>query len=131
MAGEEQIKIGLLGIGVIGSGVARNLQDREETYAQQTGLRLSLHRVLERHRWKAEGAGVDPAILSDDAPTVLGDKTIDIIIALLGGEHPAYDFIKEALLSRRHVVTANKEVMAKHGSELLALANDQGGEIRL
>jgi homoserine dehydrogenase len=129
MTGEEQIKIGLLGIGVIGSGVARNLQDREEAYAQQTGLRLSLHRVLERERWKAEGAGVDPAILSDDAPAVLGDKTIDIIIELLGGEHPAYDFIKEALLSGRHVVTANKEVMAKHGPELLALANERGVEI--
>src|SRR4030065_2919059 len=111
MTGEEQIRIGLLGIGVIGSGVARNLQDREETYAQQTGLRLSLHRVLELHRWKAEGAGVDPAIVSDDAPTVLGDKTIDIIIELLGGEHAAYDFIKEALLSGRDAGTRNKGLM--------------------
>ena len=105
MMGEEQIGIGLLGIGVIGGGVARNLQDREETYAQQTGLRLRLLRVLERDRWKAEGAGVDPAIVSDDPAAVLGDKTIDIVIELLGGEHPAYDFIKEALLRgplRRH-----------------------------
>jgi homoserine dehydrogenase len=129
MTGEEQIRVGLLGIGVIGSGVARNLQDREEAYAQQTGLRLRLHRVLERDRWKAEGAGVDPVIVTDDASAVLGDKTIDIVIELLGGEHPAYDFIKEALLSGRHVVTANKEVMAKHGSELLALANERGVEI--
>ncbi len=66
--GEEQIGIGLLGIGVIGSGVARNLQDREEAYAQQTGLRLRLRRVLERDLWKAEGAGVDPAIVTDDPP---------------------------------------------------------------
>jgi homoserine dehydrogenase len=129
MTGEEQIRIGLLGIGVIGGGVARNLQDREEAYAQQTGLRLRLHRVLERDRWKAEGVGVDPAIVTDDASTVLGDKTIDVVIELLGGEHPAYDFIKEALLSGRHVVTANKEVMAKHGSELLALAKERGVEI--
>jgi homoserine dehydrogenase len=129
MTDEEQIRIGLLGIGVIGSGVARNLQDREESYAQQTGLRLKLHRVLERERWKAEGAGVDPNILTDDPPTVLDDKTIDVVIELLGGEHPAYDFIKEALLSGRHVVTANKEVMAKHGPELLAIANERGVEI--
>ncbi|HJX61931.1 MAG TPA: homoserine dehydrogenase, partial [Dehalococcoidia bacterium] len=126
---EGQIRIGLLGIGVIGSGVARNLQDREDVYAQQIGLRLKLHRVLDRDRWKAEAAGVDPAIVSDDAPTVLGDKAIDIVIELLGGEHPAYDFIKEALLSGRHVVTANKEVMAKHGSELLALAHERGVDI--
>ena len=105
--GEEQIGIGLLGIGVIGSGVARNLQDREDAYAQQTGLRLRLLRVLERDRWKAEGAGVDPAIVSDDPSAVLGDKTIGIVIELLGGEHPAYDLIKEALLSGRYVVTAN------------------------
>ena len=129
MTGEEEIKIGLLGIGVIGGGVARNLQDREEAYAQQTGLRLRLHRVLERERWKAEGAGVDPAIVSDDPPAVLGDKAIDIIVELLGGERPAYDFIKEALLSGRYVVTANKEVMAKHGPELLALARKKGVDI--
>jgi len=129
MTAEEQIRIGLLGVGVIGSGVARNLQDREDAYAQQTGLRLRLHRVLERDRWKAEGAGVDPAIVSDDPSAVLGDKTIDIVIELLGGERPAYDFIKEALLSGRYVVTANKEVMAKHGPELLALAHEQGVDI--
>jgi len=127
--GEEQIGIGLLGIGVIGSGVARNLQDREETYAQQTGLRLRLLRVLERDRWKAEGAGVDPTIVSDDPSAVLGDKTIGIVIELLGGEHPAYDLVKEALLSGRYVVTANKEVMAKHGPELLALAHERGVDI--
>src|SRR4030042_4052083 len=97
MMSEEQIRIGLLGIGVIGGGGARNLQDREEAYAQQTGLRLRLHRVLERERWKAESAGVDPAIVSDDPPTVLGDKAIDIVVELLGGARPAYDFIKEAL----------------------------------
>jgi homoserine dehydrogenase len=129
MEGEEQIRIGLLGIGVIGSGVARNLQDREDAYARQIGLRLRLHRVLERDLWKAEAAGVDPAIVSNDPSTVLGDKAIDVVIELLGGEHPAYDLIKEALLSGRHVVTANKEVMAKHGPELLALAHERGVDI--
>ncbi len=129
MTAEEQIRIALLGIGVIGSGVARNLQDREEAYARQMGLRLGLQGVLERDRWKAEAAGVDPAIVSDDPAAVLGDKSIDIVIELLGGERPAYDFIKEALLSSRYVVTANKEVMAKHGPELLALAHEQGVDI--
>ena len=129
MQGEEQIRIGLLGIGVIGSGVARNLQDREDAYARQIGLRLRLHRILERDLWKAEAAGADPAIVSNDPSTVLGDKAIDIVIELLGGEHPAYDLIKEALLAGRYVVTANKEVMAKHGPELLALAHERGVDI--
>src|SRR3989304_292511 len=129
MMGEEPMRSGLLGIGVIGSGVARNLQDREDVYAQQIGLRLRLHRVLDRDRWKAEAPGRDPAIVSDDAATVLGDKTIDIVIELLGGEQPAYDFIKEAPQSGRYVVTANKEVMAKHGPELLALAHERGVDI--
>jgi homoserine dehydrogenase len=129
MDGEEQIRIGLLGIGLIGSGVARNLQDREDAYVRQIGLRLRLHRVLERDLWKAEAAGVDPAIVTNDPSTVLGDKAIDVVIELMGGEHPAYDFIKEALLSGRYVVTANKEVMAKHGPELLALAHERGVDI--
>ena len=127
--GEEQINIGLLGVGVIGSGVVRNLRARADAYARQTGLRLSLRRVLERDRWKAEAAGIDPAIVSDDSDAVLGDRDVDIVIELLGGEHPAYDLIKEALLSSRYVVTANKEVMAKHGSELLALAHEQGVDV--
>jgi len=129
MAGDDQVHIGLLGLGVIGSGVARALLDKGEAYVRQMGLRLSIRRILERDLWKAESVPVDPALVTADPRAVLDDEAVDIIIEVLGGERPAYDFIKEALQSGRYVVTANKEVMAKHGAELLALAQEQGVDI--
>ncbi len=129
MAGENEIRIALLGIGVIGSGVARTLVEKGPEYAEQLGLHLRLCRILERDLYKAEGLPVDPSIVTDDAPTVLGDDSVDVVIELLGGERPAYDFIRQALEAGRYVVTANKEVMAKHGPELLKLANERGVDI--
>lgn len=129
MARQDEIQIALLGIGVIGSGVARTLLEKGPAYAQQLGFQLNLRHILERDLHKADGVPVDRRLVSDDPHVVLDDQAVDIVIELLGGERPAYDFIKEALHSGRYVVTANKEVMAKHGRELLALAQEQGVDI--
>ncbi len=129
MAKQDRIEIALLGLGVIGSGVARTLLKKGSTYAQQRGLDLSLRHILERDLYKADNIPVDRRLVTDDPRVALDDKAVDIVIELLGGERPAYDFIKEALSSGRYVVTANKEVMAKHGPELLALAQEKGVDI--
>ncbi|KPK21848.1 MAG: homoserine dehydrogenase, partial [Dehalococcoidia bacterium SM23_28_1] len=129
MARQEQIQIALLGLGVIGSGVARTLLEKGPAYAEQLGFQLNLRHILERDLYKADGVPVDRRLVSDDPRVALDDEAVDIVIELLGGERPAYDFIKEALLSGRYVVTANKEVMAKHGLELLALAQEHGVDI--
>jgi homoserine dehydrogenase len=74
--------------------------------------------------------GVDPALVTaTDASAILSDPHIDIVIELLGGESPAFEFMREALDGGKYVVTANKEVMAKHGPELLTLAHERGVEI--
>jgi len=129
MARKDQIQIALLGLGVIGSGVARTLLEKGPAYADQLGLHLNLRRILERDLYKADGVPVDRRLVTDDSRVVLDDEAVDIVIEVLGGERPAYDFIKEALSSGRYVVTANKEVMAKHGLELLALAQEHGVDI--
>ena len=129
MAKQDRIEIALLGLGVIGSGVARTLLEKGPAYAQQRGLDLSLRHILERDLYKADNVPVDRRLVTDDPRAVLDDEAVDIVIELLGGERPAYDFIKEALSSGRYVVTANKEVMAKHGPELLALAQEKGVDI--
>jgi homoserine dehydrogenase len=123
-----RVNVVLLGLGVIGSGVARALQERAETYSQRIGAPLLLRRILERRLDRAQAAGVDPALLTADAQEALSGD-VDIVIELLGGEHPAYDLIKDSLTQGRYVVTANKEVMAKHGPELLALAAKNGVDI--
>jgi homoserine dehydrogenase len=129
MARQDEIRIVLLGLGVIGSGVARTLVEKGPAYAQQLGLHLSLRHILERDLYKADGVPVERGLVTDDPRVALDDEAVDIVIELLGGERPAYDFIKEALDSGRYVVTANKEVMAKHGLELLALAQERGVDI--
>ncbi len=122
------VSVVLLGLGVIGGGVARALLDRADVYSQRIGAPLSLRRILERYPDKARSVGVAPALLTPDAQEALSGD-VDIVIELLGGEHPAYDLIKDSLSRGRYVVTANKEVMAKHGPELLALAAENGVDI--
>jgi homoserine dehydrogenase len=129
MARQDEIQIALLGLGVIGSGVARTLVEKGPAYAEQLGLQLSLRHILERDLYKADDVPIDRGLVTDDPRVVLDDEAVDIVIELLGGERPAYDFIKEAIRSGRYVVTANKEVMAKHGLELLALAQEHGVDI--
>ncbi|MEE8347702.1 MAG: homoserine dehydrogenase, partial [Dehalococcoidia bacterium] len=124
----DQVNVVLLGMGVVGAGVARALSEKADTYSQRIGASLLLRRVLERRTERAQAAGVDPALLTADAQEVLSGD-VDIVVELLGGEHPAYELIKDSLSSGRYVVTANKEVMAKHGPELLGLAAENGVDI--
>jgi homoserine dehydrogenase len=124
----DRVNVVLLGLGVIGSGVARAMQERAETYSQRIDALLVLRRILERRPDRAQAAGVAPDLLTADAEEALSGD-VDIVIELLGGEHPAYDLIKDSLARGRHVVTANKEVMAKHGPELLTLAAENGVDI--
>ena len=122
------VNIVLLGLGVVGGGVARAISERADTYSQRVGASLALHRVLVRHLEKEREIKVDPGLLTADPEEALSGD-VDIVVELLGGEHPAYDLIKDSLSRGRYVVTANKEVMAKHGSELLALAAERGVDI--
>ncbi|MDY6892634.1 MAG: homoserine dehydrogenase [Chloroflexota bacterium] len=123
MGERKSINIGLIGLGVIGSGVARILSEKSEFITRQVGIPLVLNRVADLIESRKESLP-DPGIFTTDARSILEDPDIDIVIELIGGEIPAKDFINEALMRGKHVVTANKEVLAKHGPEFLALANE-------
>jgi homoserine dehydrogenase len=123
------IGIGLLGIGTVGSGVARILHEKAEVYARQIGATLELKRVLVRDLKKARGFDIDPALLTTEAEDILGDPSIEIVIEVMGSEEPAFDYLKRALAAGKFVVTANKEVMAKHGGELLRLAREHNVDL--
>lgn len=125
----ESIKIGLLGLGVVGSGVARALIEKADVYAQLVGCPLELVRVLERDPRPERMGRLDPARITSDPDVVLEDRDIDIVIELLGGERPASEFIERALRAGKFVVTANKEVMAKHGPEIISIARERGVDI--
>jgi homoserine dehydrogenase len=118
-----------MGLGVVGSGVARALLERGETYGQQVGCPLRLVRILEREPDRERPVRVDRALFTQDVRDIVDNTSVDIVIEVLGGEHPAYEYQRLALEASKHVVTANKEVIAKHGAELRALAQQRGVDI--
>jgi homoserine dehydrogenase len=122
------VKVALMGAGVVGGGVIRILTDKFESYTRQLGQPLLLSKALVRDLTKHR-PGVDPSILTRDASEILDDPEIDIVVEVMGGEQPALEYITRALMARKYVVTANKEVMAKHGAHLLSLAHANGVDI--
>lgn len=123
------IGIGLLGHGTVGAAVARALTSNAALIETQTGAAVSLRRVLVRDaaRSRALPSGVE---LTDDPAALLDDPDIEVVVEAMGGERPAFDYIQQALHAGKHVVTANKEVMAKHGPEALAHAAEHGVSLR-
>jgi len=130
MAGEwSEVGIGLMGLGVVGSGVARALLERGEAYGRQVGCPLRLVRILEREPDRERPVRVDRALFTQDVRDIVDDAAIHIVIEVLGGENPACEYQRRALEAGKYVVTANKEVIAKHGVELRALASQRGVDI--
>ena len=117
----QPVGLALLGAGNVGGGVIAALAAGAERYAARAGRRLELRHALVRDPAR-ERAGLTAAQLTDDLEVILADPSVQIVIELMGGEEPARSYIERALASGRHVVTANKEVMAKHGAELLQVA---------
>ena len=130
MGKKESIGIGLMGLGVVGSGVAKTIFEKSEAIAQQVGCPLRIKRILVRDLSKKRDFDVPQHLLTTDPQQVITDPEIDIIIEVVGGETEAFEYIKEAISKRKHIVTANKEVISKHGLELFALASKHKVDIR-
>ncbi|MEX2238187.1 MAG: homoserine dehydrogenase [Dehalococcoidia bacterium] len=123
------IGLGLLGLGVVGSGVARILLERAGTYEERIGVPLVLRRVLVREPDKQRAVELPAELLVTDPAAILEDDSINIVVEVMGGLDPAYDLVTRALTAGKFVVTANKEVMACHGSELLSVARRSGVDL--
>ena len=124
-----EVRIGLLGLGVVGSQVAERLESRHDHIAERTGVSVELARVLVRDPTKPRAHRPAPGVLTTDADAVLGDPTIGVVVELMGGMEPARTYIERAIEAGKAVVTANKEVMAHHGPELLELAKRRGVDV--
>ncbi len=117
----------MLGLGTVGAGVAQALLAKADGIARRVGCPVILHRALVRDRQKPRG--IDTAFLTTDPAAVLEDPSINIVVEVLGGERPAHQYILAAIERGKHVVTANKEVMAKHGPEILERAAARGLDV--
>lgn len=130
IAKKRSIGISLIGLGVIGSGVAKVLLSKSDTLASQVGSPVVLTKVVEKDLTKHGSLGIAADLFTTNFTEILDNSDIDIIVELIGNEYPAFDYISQALIAGKHVVTANKEVMAKHGYDLLNLARKHHVDLR-
>ncbi|MCJ7514966.1 MAG: homoserine dehydrogenase [Dehalococcoidia bacterium] len=130
MVARKSINIGLMGLGVIGGGVVKVLTDKPDMLAREAGSKLILKKVLEKDLAKHGASGIDRALFTTKFEELVENPEIDVIVELMGGEHPAFEYMMQALTHGKHVVTANKEVMSKHWAELLTAARDHQAVIR-
>jgi homoserine dehydrogenase len=116
------INIGLIGFGTIGCGVVKVLSEKSGKLAQVAGAELNLKWVCDIDLTRPREIQVDSTILTDDAYKVLNDPEVDIVIELMGGIHPALEFILTGLKNKKHIVTANKALLAEHNAEIFTAA---------
>jgi len=118
------INVGLLGFGTVGSGVFSLMQQNADDICKRTGDAIRIKRILERDREKCLASGVNPEILAADIEEIINDPDIDIVVELIGGIEPAASFILQAMRNGKHIVTANKDLIASRGRELFATAEE-------
>ena len=131
MSGEvpDEINVGLMGLGVVGTGVAAYILGKASSLAAVTGRNVNLKKVLVRDITRARDIDLPSGLLTTNADDILADAEIHIVVEVIGGTDPVENHLKQALAAGKHIVTANKEVMAKSGPELLALARKNGANI--
>ena len=122
---QQTIKIGLLGLGTVGSGVYKIIERQKEEMVMKTGARLEIAGILVHNLNKVRD-GVDTSLLTDRWEDIINNDEISIVIEVMGGIEPAKTMILEALNSGKNVVTANKDLVAEYGRELLDAAENNG-----
>jgi homoserine dehydrogenase len=123
----NDVRIGLLGLGTVGAGVVKILQTRREMLQERAGASLTLAAIADTDLTRPrEGLDIRALPMVGDAARVLDDPSIHVIVELVGGLEPARTFILRALAAGKHVVTANKALLAHHGAELYEEARRRG-----
>ena len=124
----KNIKVALLGSGTVGTGVYKLIERQREELPHKVGAGLTVSKVLVRDKNKKR-EGIDPSVLTDQWEDIITDDEIQIVVEVMGGIEPAHTYITEALQAGKNVVTANKDLMAVHGGELLDIASHNGCDL--
>ncbi len=125
----KEIKVGLIGFGTVGSGVGRILQKNSKLIEKRMGAKLVLKRIADIDLKSDRGVKLRPGVLTRKTEDVIEDREIDIVIELVGGIDPAKSFILKAIRNRKHIVTANKALLALHGDEIFREAQRFGVDV--
>lgn len=129
MKEKREIQVGLLGFGTVGTGVVRIIEDHQEDLFHQTDCHIKVKKILVKQVEKDRSIKLPKEMLTLNAEEILFDPEIDIIIEVIGGVEQAREYISQALEQKKHVITANKDLMAVHGAELLTLASNNGCDL--
>jgi homoserine dehydrogenase len=125
---KQSINVGMLGLGTVGTGVAKVLAANAHSIEQKVGAPVVLKKVLVRDPRKPRQVDLG-GVLTTDLAAIVDDPDIDIIVEVMGGEEPAKEYILRALKAGKHVVTANKDVIARHGRDLFAAAEENAVDL--
>ena len=125
----DKVNVGLVGLGTVGSGVAKMLLGRREFLARRAGIPLSLRRVCVRHPRRTRPVRVDERLMTGNFKSVVEDPDIHVVVELIGGIHPAKEIVLGAIERGKSVVTANKALLAHHGEELFRAAARKGVDL--
>ncbi len=125
----RNIRIGMIGCGVVGQGIMRLLKENAASIEGRLGGKIEVKRIVARSRDKDRGPFVPTSLVTYDANEVLTDPNIDVVVEVIGGVEPAYSYLKRALEAGKSVVTANKALLAARGHELFELAESRGVDL--
>lgn len=120
----KKIKVALLGVGTVGTGVYKLIQRRADVMVRTIGAQMEVSKILV-HNLNKQREGIDASLLTDNWQEIVNDPEIQIVVEVMGGIEPARTMILEALHAGKHVVTANKDLLAAHGKELLDAAEEK------
>jgi homoserine dehydrogenase len=126
----NSIKIALLGLGNVGIGVWEVLNKNQDRIREQVGASIEIKKVLVQDPKKTRTVALSPEIITTNFEDIVQDPQIQLIVEVIGGMDPAYEYIKKALKHGKYVVTANKAVIASYGKELIELSRKTGVELR-
>lgn len=124
----KQIKVGLIGFGTVGQGLARTLVQQKQQISKRTGAEILLYRVADI-KVDTAPSEFSQTLFSKDANDIINDPEVDIVIELIGGIEPAKTFMLKAIAQGKHVVSANKALLSTHGREIFAAASAKGVEV--
>ncbi len=127
--GKDSIVIGVIGFGTVGSGTVKILLNNKGILRERTGFELFLKRISDLDISSDRGVLLPEGILTANTGDILNDPEVDIVVELIGGIHPAKDFIMRAIENGKHVVTANKALLATEGNEIFREAGKRGVEV--
>jgi homoserine dehydrogenase len=125
----EPVRIGLLGCGVVGSATARILSSHAAEIQTRTGAPVEVTRVAVRDTSGDRGLDLPASVWTADPWEVVRDPSIDVVVEVMGGIDPAKDLILEAMANKKHVVTANKELLSRYGSDVMQAAESNGVDL--